>query len=412
MYDVIVVGTRVAGAATAMLLARAGIKVLAVDRAAFPSDTLSTHQVQVPGVARLSRWGVLDGIIAAGTPATRELRFDAGTVVLEGRMPRVDGVDALYSPRRTLLDSLLVDAARAAGAEVRERFAVDELLFDGDRVTSIRGRARGGGPVTETARLVVGADGRHSLVAKAVAPRAYHVRPATSVAYYAYWDGVGLDGGRIYARERRLMGAWPTNDGLTLTFVSAPRADFDAFRADPQGELLRSLDATGELGERVRAARLAEPVRGTADLHNRFHAPHGPGWALVGDAGLSMDPVTGQGIADAFRDAELLSEAIVAGLGGSAPLDAALAQYQARRDAAALPMFEMTTDLASFGPPRPEHLLLYEALAERPEDIDRFIAVLAGALSPGEFFAPRNLVRLLGVRGMLKAGRGRRRMAA
>jgi 2-polyprenyl-6-methoxyphenol hydroxylase-like FAD-dependent oxidoreductase len=140
--------------------------------------------------------------------------------------------------------------------------------------------------------------------------------------------------------------------------------------------------------------------------------PHGPGWALVGDAGLIMDPVTGQGIADAFRDAELLSEAIVAGLDGRAPLDDALAQYQARRDASALPMFEMTTDLASFGPPRPEHQLLYDALAERPEDVDRFFAVLAGVVSPNEFFAPRNLVRLPGLRGMLKAGRARRRMAA
>jgi 2-polyprenyl-6-methoxyphenol hydroxylase-like FAD-dependent oxidoreductase len=412
MYDVIVVGTRVAGAATAMLLAREGANVLAVDRAAFPSDTLSTHQVQVPGVARLNRWGVLDAVIAAGTPATREVRFDAGAVVLEGRMPSVEGADALYSPRRTLLDKLLVDAARAAGAEVRERFAVDEVLFDADRVTGIRGRARGGACFTERAHLVVGADGRYSMVAKAVGATPYNVRPATSVAYYAYWEGVELDGGQIYARERRMMGAWPTNDGLTLTFVSAPRDEFAAFRADPRGEVARALDATGELGERVRAGRLAERVRGTADLPNRFHVPYGAGWALVGDAGLVMDPVTGQGIADAFRDAELLSKAIVAGLGGGAAPQAALAEYQARRDAAALAMFDVTTDLAAFGPPRLDHQLLYDALAERPEEVDRFFAVLSGVVSPNEFFGPRNLLRLLGVRGMLKAGRARRRIAA
>jgi 2-polyprenyl-6-methoxyphenol hydroxylase-like FAD-dependent oxidoreductase len=276
MYDVIVVGTRVAGAATAILLAREGLSVLAVDRATFPSDTLSTHQVQVPGIARLRRWGVLDGVVAAGTPATRDVRFDAGAVVLDGRMPTVDGADALYSPRRMLLDRLLVDAARVAGAEVREGFAVDELVLDAGCVTGIRGRTRGGGPATETARLVVGADGRHSLVAKAVSARPYHVRPATSVAYYAYWDGVPLDGGRVYARERRLMGAWPTNDGLTMTFVSAPRDEFAAFRADPEGAVLRSLDATGELGERVRAARLAGPVRGTADLQTASTCPTVP----------------------------------------------------------------------------------------------------------------------------------------
>src|SRR5918912_932460 len=135
MYDVIVVGARVAGASTAMLLARRGLSVLVVDRAHFPSDTLSTHQVQVPGVARLRRWGLLDAIEAAGTPPTRDVRYDAGEVVLEGRFPEFEGVDALYSPRRRVLDSVLLAAARAAGAEVRERFPVDALTLAGGRVT-------------------------------------------------------------------------------------------------------------------------------------------------------------------------------------------------------------------------------------------------------------------------------------
>ena len=134
------VGARVAGASTALLLARRGLKVLAVDRAEFPSDTLSTHQIQVPGVARLARWGILDAVVAAGTPAAASVRFDPGPVVLRGRFPEFEGASAVYSPRRTLLDKLLVDAARAAGAEVRERFAFDSLVFDGDRVTGIRGR--------------------------------------------------------------------------------------------------------------------------------------------------------------------------------------------------------------------------------------------------------------------------------
>ena len=217
-YDVVIVGARPAGAATAMLLARAGMRVVAVDRARFPSDTLSTHQVQVPGVARLRRWGILDGVLAAGTPAAETVRFDPGPVVLRGRFPEFEGASAVYSPRRTLLDKLLVDAARAAGAEVRERFAVDEVLFDGDRVTGIRGR-EGGASVTETATLVVGADGRHSAVAKAVRAPAYHVKPALSTAYYTYWSGVELAGGEIYDRKcvKRMVGAWPTNDGLVMT---------------------------------------------------------------------------------------------------------------------------------------------------------------------------------------------------
>ena len=118
-YDVIVVGTRVAGAATAMLLARSGLRVLAIDRSAFPSDTISSHQVQLPGIARLQRWGLLDRLVRAGTPATARVRFDPGHVVIEGDFPAYEGVSALYSPRRTVLDPMLIDAAREAGAEER-----------------------------------------------------------------------------------------------------------------------------------------------------------------------------------------------------------------------------------------------------------------------------------------------------
>ncbi|HEX5618908.1 MAG TPA: NAD(P)/FAD-dependent oxidoreductase [Solirubrobacteraceae bacterium] len=399
MYDAIIVGARVAGASTAMLMARRGLKVLAVDRAEFPSDTLSTHQVQVPGVARLRRWGLLDGVIAARTPPTRRVRFDVGDVVLEGRWPEFDGADALYSPRRTILDTLLVDAARVAGAEVRERFKVDEILFEDGRVAGIRS-----GSVRERARLVVGADGRHSLVAKAVRPAVYHAIPPRSVAYYTYWSGVPGDEGRMYVRGDRMIGAWPTNDGLVMTYVAAPAGDFGAFRADPEGRLLEALDRTGELGEQVRAGERADRVKGTADLPNRFHATHGPGWALVGDAGLLMDPITGQGISQAFRDAELLADAVAAGT----PLDS----YQRARDADALPMYEMTADLASFAPPQPQQQLLYDALAGRPAEIDRFFGVINGSRPMGEYFAPRNLLRVLGPRGFMKAARAGRKMAA
>jgi flavin-dependent dehydrogenase len=411
MYDVIVVGARVAGASTALHLARRGLKVLAVDRAAFPSDTLSTHQVQVPGVARLRRWGILDGVLAAGTPAAEAVRFDPGPVVLRGRFPEFEGANAVYSPRRTLLDKLLVDAAREGGAEVLERFAFDELVWDGDRVTGIRGRSGGGG-VTETAQLVVGADGRHSAVAKAVRAPAYHVKPALTTAYYTYWSGVELAGGEMYSRDcvRRMVGAWPTNDGLVMTYVAAPASDFHAFRADPEGTILAALDKCGDLGERVRAGERAERVFGTADTQNRFHQPFGSGWALVGDAGLVMDPVTGAGIADALRDAELLSDAVVAGLDGGPPLDEALAGYQAARDAAALPMYEMTIDLASFAPPRPEQEMLVRALEGNQAEIDRFLSVLTGSLPGPEYFTPRNMLRLIGVRGLWQAMRSQRKM--
>jgi len=182
-YDVIVVGARVAGAATAMLLARQGLRVLAVDRVSFPRDTISSHQLQVPGVALLHRWGLLGKLTAAGTPPARRVRFDAGGgLVMNGQFPAVEGVDALYSPRRTLLDTILVEAARAAGAEVRENFRVTQVTASGDRVTGIRGSARGRPERTETASLVIGADGKRSLVAGVVGARRYHERAVRSFA--------------------------------------------------------------------------------------------------------------------------------------------------------------------------------------------------------------------------------------
>lgn len=408
MYDVIVVGTRVAGASAAMLMARAGLKVLAVDRARFPSDTVSTHQVQVPGVARLHRWGLLERLVAAGTPPARRVRFDPGPVVLEGRLPAIDGVDAIYSPRRTLLDAVLVEAAREAGAEVRERFAVEELLVEAGQVVGIGGRTETG-PGRERARLVVGADGRHSLVARQVAAPAYRELPPLSVATYTYWSGVPLAGGEIYGREQRMVGAWPTSDGLTMTYVAAPADELTAIRADPQSHLLTALDRCGELGARVRAGRREHRVVVTPDLPNRVRRPYGPGWALIGDAGLCMDPVTGMGIADALRDAELLAEAATSGLGDGGSLEATLARFHRLRDRAALPMYDFTTDLAGFAPPRPEQVLLFEALVSRPAEVDRFLAMLTGVVPVPTYFAPRHLLRVLGLRGMMKAARAGRR---
>jgi 2-polyprenyl-6-methoxyphenol hydroxylase-like FAD-dependent oxidoreductase len=404
MYDVIVVGARVAGAATAMLLARKGFKVLAVDQAGFPSDTLSTHQVQLPGVARLAAWGLLDRVVASNAPPTRRVRFDRGSVVLEGRYPAYGGVDALYSPRRTVLDAILVDAARRAGAEVRERFEVDEVLMEDGRVAGIKGRERekGAPAVREAARLVVGADGKRSVVAAAVGAGVYHEQPARTAAFYAYWEGVPVAGGEIYGRSRCAVGAWPTNDGLLMTYVAWPAGEYGTFRADLEGHFRRTLDLAGDLGERLRAGRRVERIRGTTDLPNRFRVPYGPGWALVGDAGLVMDPITGQGIGYALRDAELVAEAIEAGLTGRESLGAALAGYQRARDAASLPMYTFTTELASFPPPRPEQEALFAALATKPAEVDRFLGVLAGAVSLQEYFSPGNLFRVMGVRGMAR----------
>ena len=401
MHDVIIVGARVAGSATALLLARRGLKVLVLDRATFPSDTLSTHQVQVPGVARLARWGVLDAILEAGTPATRNVRFDQGRVVLTGRFPACDGTDFMCSPRRTLLDQVLVDAARAAGAEVRENFTVGELLRDNGTVTGVRGREKGAPAVTESAPLVIGADGKHSLVAEAVSARAYRTKPPQSMAFYTYWEGVPISGGELYGRPGCALGAWPTNDGLLMTYLAWPIARFGEFRQDVEGNFLRTLDAVG-LGERIRSGHRAERFRGTPDLPGYFRHPHGPGWALVGDAGLLLDPITGQGIGHAFRDAELLADAVADGLGGIRPLGKALGQYHRARDKAARPMYDFTARLAAINPPTPAETALFQALSQRQEDSDAFFGALTGSVPLREFMSPSNMVRLVGVRGLTK----------
>ena len=413
MYDVIIVGARVAGASTAMLLARRGLKVLVLDRATFPSDTLSTHQVQLPGVARLARWGVLGAVLEAGTPMTRDVRFDQGDAVITGRYPAYQGVDAMCSPRRTLLDRVLVDAARAAGAEVRENFAVEEILGDG-QVTGVRGREKGAPTVTEQARLVIGADGKHSLVATAVNARAYRTRPPRSMAFYTYWadvparDGSPAGTGEIYGRPGCVAAAWPTNDGLLMTAVIWPAARFDEFRRDVEGNFLRTLDAVG-IGERIRAGRRAERFRGTPDVPSYLRQPYGPGWALVGDAGLLLDPITGQGISHAFRDAELLADAVADGLGGIRPLAKALARYHRARDRAARPMYDFTARLAAVNPPTPAEMALFRALARRQEDADMFLAVLAGSIPLRQFMSSRTMMRLVGAGGLARLALGQAR---
>ncbi len=401
-YDVIVVGARVAGAATAMLLARRGVKVLLIDRTRFPSDTISSHQVQVPGIARLHRWGLLGELDKAGTPPTRAVRFDTGELTLRGHFPAWQGIDTLYSPRRTVLDTVLVNAARAAGADVREQFRAAELVWSEGRVTGIRGSHRGGAAVTESARLVVGADGKHSLVAGAVGAASYHQRPVLSFACYSYWSGLPLTGGELYQRPGRAVAVFPTNDDLVMVYMAAPLSEFGWFRADIEGNYLKTLDMCGDLGERARSAVRAERLRSTPDQPNTFRACHGPGWALVGDAGVVMDSITAQGITNALRDAELLAGAIVAGLDGARPLSASLAEHQRRRDAAIRPMYDFTVRLAGFPTPSAAERQLLAAVARQPAEVNRFLGAFAGVVPVGSYFSVRNMLRVLGPRGVTK----------
>jgi 2-polyprenyl-6-methoxyphenol hydroxylase-like FAD-dependent oxidoreductase len=393
-YDVIVVGARCAGSPTAMLLERRGYRVLLVDRATFPSDTVSTHIIHPPGVAALRRWGLLSGLLATGCPPIDTYAFDFGPITLTGA-PGTDASPVAYAPRRTVLDKLLVDAAAGAGVEVREGFTVTEIVRDGGRVIGVRGHGRDGRTITELAQVVVGADGWRSTVAEAVAPDAYHQIPRLLALYYSYWSGLPMSGRfETYLRPERGIAAWPTNDDLTVVIVGWPYAEFEANKRDVEGNFFKTLATVPPFADRVAAGTREERFAGMA-TPNSFRRPWGPGWALVGDAAYLKDPVTGQGIQDAFRDAELVVTSLDAALGGARSYEEAMSAYQTARDEQTLPMYEYTCQLAALEPPPPDLVRLLTAISGNQDATDEFARLNAGVVSPATFFAPDNVARLV-----------------
>jgi 2-polyprenyl-6-methoxyphenol hydroxylase-like FAD-dependent oxidoreductase len=392
-YDVIVVGARCAGAPTAMLLARRGYRVLVVDRASFPSDTLSTHVLHPPGAAALQRWGLLDQLAATGCPPIDTYAFDFGPFTIAGA-PGTDDSPVGFCPRRIVLDKLLVDAASQAGAEVREAFTVEDVIVEDERVVGIRGHGNGGQTVSEHAQVVVGADGRFSRVAQAIGPDQYNEKPPILCGYYTYWSDLPIDGRfEVYVRPGRGWAAAPTHDGLTLVVGGWPVAEFEGNKDDVEGNYLKMFDLAPDFAERIRGAKREARFAGTS-VPNFFRKPFGPGWALVGDAGYNKDFITAQGITDAFRDAELCAAALDESLSGGRGFDAAMGDYQSTRDEHVLPMFEFTCQLATLEPPPPEMQQVLGAVHGNQDAMDGFARVNAGVTSPAEFFSEENVARI------------------
>jgi 2-polyprenyl-6-methoxyphenol hydroxylase-like FAD-dependent oxidoreductase len=392
-YDAIVVGARCAGSPTAMLLARRGYKVLLVDKATFPSDTISTHLIHPPGVAALQRWGLLDRLLATGCPPIDTYAFDFGPVTIAGS-PGTGDFPVAYSPRRTVLDKLLLDAASEAGAEIREGFTVEEIVSEDGRVIGLRGHGKAGTIVTERAPVVIGADGRHSLVAKTVRPQQYNEKAQLQASYYTYWSGLPMDGRfEVYIRPDRAFAAWPTHGGLTLIIGGWPFAEFEANKKDAEANYLKTLELVPSFAERARAARREERLYGAA-VANYFRTPFGPGWALVGDAGYNKDFITAQGIQDAFLDADLCATALDEIFSGARPFDTAMREYQSARDARVVPMYEFTCQLATLEPPPPEMQRLLAAMRGNQAAQDGFMRTCAGVTSPVEFFSAENVARI------------------
>jgi len=384
-HDVVVVGGRVAGSATAMLLARLGHDVVVVDQASFPSDTVSTHSIARSGMVQLRRWSLLDPVLDSGAPAIRQVTFNAAGASVTRTIKDKAGVDLLVAPRRYVLDTILAAAAERAGADMRPGVTVTDVQRDGrGRVVGVQGHDHTGAPVELGARWVIGADGLQSRVARSVGAAINQGGPAGGAAQYAYYAGIPWSGFEFFVAERSFAGVFPTHDEQACIWVLNPTTDARAVhrragsRVEAFGQLLER--SAPPLAERLRQARRISPVQGMLRQPNQVRQAFGPGWALVGDAGYYRDATTAYGISDAFRDAELLAVALDQALRGAVEEPTALAGYQQQRDQALAEIFALTCRLAAY-PPVPRFIELQKQLGAA---IDTQAAALAARPVPGE----------------------------
>ncbi|WP_406051991.1 NAD(P)/FAD-dependent oxidoreductase [Kribbella sp. NBC_00889] len=380
MYDVVVVGARCAGAATARLVAGMGHDVLMVDKTRLPSDTLSTHGLIRGGVVQLARWGLLDRVLAGGAPAITHVLFGIDGEPKVRRIKERAGVDVLVAPRRRILDGLLVDAAMEAGAELRTEVTATGLLRSDDgRVAGIVGRSADGDRVELPARMVVGADGRGSRMAGYFGAETYEQSSSPCAVFYTYVTGLRSDTYEFHIAPDTFAGVFPTHDGAACVWLIRPTPLLEPIRtagSTRTAAFVQQLELlVPDLGHRVRAGRVTARLRGIANLPNYLRQSHGPGWALVGDAGYHRDPITGHGITDAFRDAELLATAIDRSLDDPTLERAAMTSYQRTRDAMLREVFDLTRALTAFPPPDrfvELQLQLSEALEREADELASF----------------------------------------
>jgi len=346
MYDLIIIGARAAGSPTAMLAARAGYKVLLVDRCGFPSDTLSTNYIHQPGCAKLARWGLLDKIIASGCPPIPTTRFEAGNIVVEGGVSKTYAQIEAYAPRRYVLDHILMEAAKEAGAEMREHCTAIKVLKDEEgHVIGVELKNSDGRVSKEYCSLLVGADGMRSKIAKMLGAKYTIQDPVLSCAYYSFWQD--LDSGyELYEGDNSWVGAVPTH-GSILVATYFPQEEFDNIRKDAFGHHIETIKHNvPDLFRRMRSARQTGKLWGTGHQENFFRTASGPGWALVGDAGHHKDSITARGITDAFTQAELLISRITGHLQNREELKVALSDYGRDRDDLLLPGYYSTLKVA------------------------------------------------------------------
>ncbi|KIF05222.1 FAD-dependent oxidoreductase [Streptomyces sp. RSD-27] len=383
-YDVIVVGARCAGSPTAMLFAQRGYRVLLLEKARFPQDTLSSHYIHMQGVALLNRWGLLERIRDTGCQPITHERYEGPGVRIDGFSLPVDGLTTTYAPRRYVLDPILAEGAVAAGVEFREGCAVNDLLWEDDRVVGVRSATPGGAEATDRARLVVGADGMRSLVArKAGAPYVIE-HPRATCVYYSYWAGVPSSF-ELYERPGRWVAAVPTNDDLKLIMTYFPQADYHTVRRDVEPAYLEAARTTApDLYERMREGSRVEQMYGTGHQENFFRKAYGPGWVLVGDAVNHKDSITARGITEAFVQAQSLTDLVGERLHEDAALRSALRRYENGLGDEAHSQYQGALNVAELKPEGRTEML--RKLVGHQEHIDRYFSTLSGAISIDDFY--------------------------
>lgn len=406
-YDAIIIGARISGAATAALLAEQGARVLLLDRANFPATTVSCPIFFGNSLAVLDRIGVLDAVEAIGAPKIRYYGSRTPEFDLVARLPESKGFDYAYSIRRDVLDSVILDQVKQRpNMTLREGFSVSSLVQSQGRVVGVRGRQHGGPVETIFGNAVIGADGKRSVVARMVDAPTYDRISGQTAIYYAYYrDFAPLHepSAVVYAdpRTQRAALVFDADAGLTVISVGVAAADFETARKDPEATLERLWRDIPELAERGRNASRATPVMGQAPMDSYYRQSYGAGWALVGDAGMYLDPITGQGINNALRSAELFADAWAKTRRRSSWLNA-MAEYQRQRDAATRPFFNLTAmgtqmqeaawmvDIGlDFGTP------ILKAIARQPEAASQYIGMFNGATPVAAFLNPLNIAQIV-----------------
>ncbi|RHW43441.1 NAD(P)/FAD-dependent oxidoreductase [Neobacillus notoginsengisoli] len=402
-YDAIITGARLAGSTLAIYLAKAGFKVLLVDRATFPSDTLSTNTFFNNTVALLRELGVMEEVLTTNVTPVRAIKFQFEDTVIEEPIPVVDGEDTAYCIRRTYLDDFLLRRAKSEqNVTVRERFRVTDLLSEGDAVTGVKGVDASGEVEEFRASLVVGADGRNSLVRKLANSEQKISSPSTLAIYFGCFSNFQHDGNpkfEVYKRRENMVILFPTNDDtyvVTANFPLENKTLMEEFKRSPEAALrllLIEQFPNTTLSLRLSAAKLVEPMKGLLGYENYWYKGMGRGWALVGDAICFKDPAVAQGIHDAIYGAKILADVLKRNRHKNGQWDQIADEYQQAIEAEFMVRFYMGCEISKNDPITEQQDAVNKLISSHPSVIEKFLGIYNYANEPADF--ERELMKIM-----------------